>query len=80
MQSRDGKNTRNPTQMGQVHPIPDKYWVGYGISFRNFHGYGIKRYPTRLPETTYPFTRNDIPDHLPKFFNFYFYFPLTLVY
>ncbi|MFS7957296.1 hypothetical protein Hanom_Chr07g00664661 [Helianthus anomalus] len=32
--------TRNPTQMGRVYPIPDGYWAGYEISFKNFRGYG----------------------------------------
>ncbi|MFS7898207.1 hypothetical protein Hanom_Chr17g01530571 [Helianthus anomalus] len=53
---------RNPTQMGRVYPIPDGYWVGYEISFKNFRGYGPgmglgdtrpdypKPHNTRLPE------------------------------
>ncbi|MFS7985480.1 hypothetical protein Hanom_Chr11g00998861 [Helianthus anomalus] len=53
--------TRNPTQMVRVYPIPDGYWAGYGISFKNFREYGSGTglgdtqpdYPkphTRLPE------------------------------
>ncbi|MFS7890071.1 hypothetical protein Hanom_Chr00s000006g01614441 [Helianthus anomalus] len=53
--------TRNLTQMGRVYPIPNGYWAGYVISFRNFHGYGsgmglgdtrpdYSKRRTRLPE------------------------------
>ncbi|MFS7954733.1 hypothetical protein Hanom_Chr07g00633971 [Helianthus anomalus] len=77
--------------MGRVYPIPDGYWAGYGISFKNFRRYGSGMglgdtrpdYPkshTRLPEITYPFTRTIYPITYPVFFNIYFYFPLTLVY
>ncbi|MFS7986166.1 hypothetical protein Hanom_Chr11g01007191 [Helianthus anomalus] len=27
---------RNQTQMGRVYLIPNGYWAGYGISFKNF--------------------------------------------
>ncbi|MFS8012164.1 hypothetical protein Hanom_Chr14g01317641 [Helianthus anomalus] len=62
--------TRNPTQMGWVYPIPDGYWVGYGISFKNFRGYGLgmglgmgRVYPkpdtngTGIPDYPKPHTR-----------------------
>ncbi|MFS7920467.1 hypothetical protein Hanom_Chr03g00225251 [Helianthus anomalus] len=32
--------TQNSTQIGRVYLIPDRYWVGYGISFKNFREYG----------------------------------------
>ncbi|MFS7907020.1 hypothetical protein Hanom_Chr01g00066131 [Helianthus anomalus] len=32
--------TRNPTQMGRVYPIPDRYGAGNGISSKKFRGYG----------------------------------------
>ncbi|KAF5761154.1 hypothetical protein HanXRQr2_Chr16g0761771 [Helianthus annuus] len=62
--------TRNPTQMGRVYPIPNGYWAGYGINFKNFRGYGSGMglgdtrpdYPkshTRLPELyTRSYTRS----------------------
>ncbi|MFS7945456.1 hypothetical protein Hanom_Chr06g00524511 [Helianthus anomalus] len=41
--------TRNPTQIGRVYPIPDRYCAGYGISFKKnlgmgwvWVGYGIR--------------------------------------
>ncbi|MFS7982522.1 hypothetical protein Hanom_Chr10g00964041 [Helianthus anomalus] len=33
--------TRNLTQMERVYSIPDWYWGGYGISFKNFRRYGL---------------------------------------
>ncbi|MFS7956037.1 hypothetical protein Hanom_Chr07g00649841 [Helianthus anomalus] len=66
--------------MGRVYPIPNGYWAGYGISCKNFHGFGSGMisvhtrpdYPkphTRLRELH---TRSYI-----WFFNLYFYFSST---
>ncbi|MFS7899953.1 hypothetical protein Hanom_Chr00s087529g01797281 [Helianthus anomalus] len=70
--------------MGWVYPIPKGYWVGYGIRFRNFRGYGSD---TGLGDTRPDYLKRRT--HLPGlytrsytlfFFNLYFYFLLTLVY
>ncbi|MFS8017743.1 hypothetical protein Hanom_Chr15g01383991 [Helianthus anomalus] len=69
--------------MGRVYPISDGYWIGYGIKFKIFRGYGSgmglgdtrPNYPkphTRLLEL---YTRSKT-----RIFNLYLYFPLTVVY
>ncbi|MFS8021717.1 hypothetical protein Hanom_Chr16g01430691 [Helianthus anomalus] len=65
--------------MGRVYPIFDRYWAEYGISFKEFHGYGLS---TRLVDTRpdYPKPHTHLPDLIPKIFNLYFYILLTLVY